>query len=330
MSRDAIIAMPKVELHVHLEGAITPETLLGLARRHGITLPASDAAQLRAWCRFTDFAHFVKVYLAISDCLRSAEDIELVARDFLAQQAAQHVVYTEFTYTAYTHWYFKQMPFDAQLAALNRARAWAAQTLGVSSGIVLDIPRIITPDKALLIADWAISAMHDGVVALGLGGSEAGNPPARYAAAFERARAAGLPAVPHAGETAGPESIRGALALGAVRLGHGVRCVEDAALVEELRAAQTMLEVCPTSNVCLGVVPRYEDHPLPRLLAAGLNVCVNSDDPALFGRSLTEELIACHERLSLSVETLRRLQRRAAEAALLSRADRDRLLGQLG
>src|SRR5262245_23639203 len=321
-----IRAMPKAELHVHLEGAIQPETLLTLARRNNVALPADTVEGLRAWYTFTNFAHFVEIYLAVSACIRSPDDIELIAREFLAGQAAQNIRYSEVTYTAFTHYHFKGLPFRDQLAALNRARAWAERELGVTSGLVIDIPRSISADDGLLVADWAIEGMGDGVIALGLGGPEIGNPPEKFAAAFERARAAGLPSVPHAGETVGPESIWGALrALGAVRIGHGVRCVEDAALVAELRERQIPLEVCPTSNVCLGVATSIAEHPLPRLIEAGLYVTLNSDDPPMFNTSLTDEYLATVRAYGWGADELERLALNAVCAALLPEAERARL-----
>lgn len=315
---DCIRAMPRVELHVHLEGAIQPETLLTLARRHQLTLPAATPEALREWYRFTDFSHFVRVYLAVSDCIRTPDDIELVARDFLAGQAAQNIRYSEVTFTAYTHYHFKGIAFRDQLAALNRARAWAEAEHATTMGVILDIPRPIPAEEGLMIANWAISAMGEGVVALGLGGPEAGNPPEKFRASFERAHAAGLPAVPHAGETAGPESIWGALhTLHARRIGHGVRCIEDPALVAELRARQVPLEVCPSSNVCLGVVPSLEAHPLPRLLEEGLYVTLNSDDPPMFNTTLTDEYLAVAHTFNLSADTIRQLACNAIRAALL-------------
>ena len=327
MSLESFIrAMPKVELHVHLEGAIEPETLLALARRNQVALPADTLAGLRSWYTFTDFAHFVEIYLAVSACICSPEDIELIAREFLASQAAQSIRYSEVTYTAFTHYHFKGLPFRDQLAALNRARAWAAAELGVTTGLVIDIPRSITAEDGLLVADWAIDGMGDGVVALGLGGPEIGNPPEKFSAAFARARAAGLPGVPHAGETVGPESVWGALrALDPVRIGHGVRCLEDAALVEELRARQIPLEVCPTSNVCLGVAPSIAEHPLPRLLAEGLYVTLNSDDPPMFNTTLTDEYLAVARAFGWGAAELERLTINAVRAALLPAAARAEL-----
>lgn len=321
-----IKAMPKVELHVHLEGAIKPATLLELARRHAVDLPATSVEGLRAWYTFTNFAHFVEIYLKISACLRTPDDIELVAREFLAGQAAQNVRHTELTYTAYTHYYYKGLSFRDQLAALNRARRWAEAEYGITAGIVIDIARGVYAERGLLVADWAIEGMGDGVVALGLGGPEAGNPPEDYTEAFARAHAAGLPSVPHAGETAGPESIWGALqALHAVRIGHGVRCLEDPALVAELRERQIPLEVCPTSNVCLDVVPSLEQHPLPRLLAEGLYVTLNSDDPPMFNTTLTDEYLALPRAFGMGVDEIEALALQAVRASLLPEATRARL-----
>jgi adenosine deaminase len=323
---DLIRSMPKVELHVHLEGSIRPETVLELARRHGVTLPADSVEGLRRWYRFTDFAHFVDVYLTVSSCVRTPEDIELIAREFLAGQAEQNVRYSEVTYTAVTHWLQKGLSFDEQLAALNRARAWGERALGVRMGIVIDIPRNLPASYGPMIADWAIAGMGDGVVAFGLGGPEAGHPPEKFADAFARARAAGLPSVPHAGETDGPRSIWGALqTLGAVRIGHGVRCLEDPRLVTELRDRRIPLEVCPTSNVCLGVAPDIGRHPLPRLLAEGLYVTINSDDPPMFNTTLTDEYLAAARAFGLDAAAVRGLVLGAVRATLLPADERDRL-----
>ncbi len=285
-------AMPKIELHVHMEGAIRPETLLALAQRHEIDLPARSIEELRAWYTFTDFAHFIEVYHVISSCIRTPDDVERLGRDFLIGQAAQNVLYSEATYTPYNQYQRSGMSCAEQMEAINRARLWAEQELGVTMGVVMDIPREISAEEGLRVADWAIEWMGRGVVAFGLGGPEIGNPPHKHAAAFARTHAAGLPGVPHAGETVGAESIRGALdTLQPVRIGHGVRCWEDPLLVEELRQRQIALEVCPSSNVCLKVVPRLEDHPLPHLLEAGLLVTLNSDDPPMFNTSLTDEYL---------------------------------------
>ncbi len=318
--------IPKVELHVHLEGAIQPETLLALAKRNNVDLPASDPGGLRQWYQFTDFPHFVEIYLTLSQCIRNADDIELIAREFLRGQAAQNILYSEVTYTAFTHYQNYRIPFGEQLAALNRAIRWAEETLGVSMRMVIDIARQVTPEEGMITAEWAIGGMNDGVVALGLGGPEVGNPPEKFQAAFERARAAGLPAVPHAGETVGPESIWGALKnLQAQRIGHGVRCIEDPQLVEVLRDEQIPLEVCPTSNLCLKVYPDMSSHPLPQMLAEGLNVSINSDDPPMFNTTLTDEYLRTARTFGFDIPVLEKLVFNAVEAVLLPTGEKGEL-----
>lgn len=317
---DFIRAMPKVELHVHLEGSIQPETLLQLAARNNIELPATNVAGLRDWYRFRDFPHFIEIYIAICRCICAPDDLELITREFLRDRAAQNIRYSEVTFTPYTHFAFNQhIPFDQQLAAINRARAWGQRELGVTISLIPDIARSVQPyEHSLLVADWAISGMNDGIVALGLGGMENGHPPEHFEAAFAKACAVGLHSAPHAGEAAGPESVWGALnVLHAERIGHGVRAIEDERLVEHLRATQTPLEVCPTSNLCTGIYASLGEHPLPRLLAAGLNVTINSDDPPMFNTTLTDEYLRCAEAFAWDESVLEQLVLNAVRATFL-------------
>jgi adenosine deaminase len=315
---DFIRAMPKVELHVHLEGATQPATLLELAQRNQVKLPADTVEGIQRWYTFTDFPHFVSIYIQISECMCTPDDIELLAREFLIGQAAQNIRYTEATYTPYTHYKQKGLSFDEQLAALNCARAWAEAELGVTMNFVMDIAREVSPDEGIVTAEWAISGLGNGVVALGLGGAEVGNPPEKHARAFELARAAGVPSNPHAGETGGPASIWGALrSLNAVRIGHGVRCLEEAALVDYLREQQIPLEVCPTSNICLGVFPSLEEHALPRLLDEGLYVTINSDDPPMFNTTLTDEYLSIAHTFGFDAGDMERFVLNALRASFL-------------
>lgn len=313
-----IRAMPKVELHVHLEGSIQPETLLTLAQRNNVTLPYDTVEGLREWYTFRDFPHFVEIYLAISKCLRTADDIELIAREFLAGQAAQNIKHTEATYTAYTIYKLCGIEFADQLAAIQRARAWAQTELGVDMTLTLDIAREIKPDAGKYTAEWAIASYRNGVSALGLGGYEVGHPPEKFAAAFQHALEAGVPSVPHAGETDGAQSIWGALrSLNATRIGHGVRCLDDPLLVAYLRARQIPLEVCPTSNVCLGVAPSIAQHPIQKLLDAGLFITLNSDDPPMFNTTLTDEYVKCAETFNWDADLCEKLSLNALRASLL-------------
>lgn len=222
------------------------------------------------------------------------------------------------TYTPYSQYLASGLAFVDQLAAINRAREWAAKELNVHMGLVLDISRQITPDEGLVTAEWAVQGMGEGVVALGLGGPEVGNPPEKFVEAFDLARSAGLHSVPHAGETVGPESIWGALgALKAERIGHGVNCLQDSVLVKELRQRQIALEVCPTSNVCLKIVPGLASHPLPRLLSEGLLVSLNSDDPPMFNTTLTDEYLKAAEVFHFDVEAIEKLVFNALKVSFL-------------
>ena len=322
-----IEAMPKVELHVHLEGSIRPETFLKLAGRHKIELPAQDLEGLRRWYQFTDFNHFIEVYLKIAASLKNPEDIELIAREFLAGQAQQNVRYSEVIYSPYNQFLANGIPFNEQLDALNRARSWAEREHGVRCQFILDISRETTPEQGEIVAGWAIGAMGQGVCGLGLGGPEVGNPPEKFKTAFEMAFEAGLPAMPHAGETVGPESVRGALEwLHPVRIEHGVRAMEDPALVEVLRERQMPLDVCPTSNICLKVYPSLEEHPLPKMFDLGLNVTLNSDDPPMFNTTLTKEYLNAVEVMGMELTALEQMVRNAIQASVLGEAERADLL----
>jgi adenosine deaminase len=310
--------MPKVVLHVHLEGSIRPATFLKLARRHGVDLPADDLDGLQKWYQFTDFNHFIEVYFKIAESLKTPADIELIAREFFESQAEQNVRYCEVIYSLHNQFEVNAIPVDEQLDALNRARAWALAEKGVESQFVFDISRETTPEQGLTVAEWAIAARDCGVCALGLGGPEVGNPPVKFKDAFALAYEAGLPSIPHAGETVGPESVWAALEwLHPVRIEHGVRAMEDPELVARLRELQMPLDVCPTSNICLKVYPSLQEHPLPAMMAAGLNVTLNPDDPPLFNTTLTREYLNAVQVMGLSIEQLKGLVVNAIHAALL-------------
>lgn len=303
-------AAPKAELHVHLEGAIHPETLLLLAKRNNVTLPISTVEEARQWFSYRDFPHFVEIFFAISSCLKAAEDYELIAYDFGAEMARQNVRYAEITFSASTHRHSLKVPHDSYFAGLSRGRARAKADFGVEMRWVFDIVRDIPNDasrarRAEYTTDVALECINDGVVALGLGGFEVGHPPEEFARWFEKARSAGLHSTPHAGETVGPASVWGALhTLGAERIGHGVRSIEDTNLVTHLAQQHIPIEVCPYSNICLGVYPNLAEHPLPRLYAAGVPLSVNSDDPPLFNTTLNHNVHALYESFQFSLDTI--------------------------
>jgi len=309
--------MPKVELHVHLEGSIRPSTLLILAQRNQVILPASDLNGLRDFYRFTDFQHFLRVYFTISGCLQTIEDFALIAYEFGADMHRQNIRYSEVTFTPYTNVTNTGLPFDEILAGLNDGRGRARADFGVEFRWVLDIVRD-DPDTRHQVAEWAISAQDRGVIGLGLGGTEVGHPPEWFADVFLLGREAGLHSVPHAGETDGPASVWGAIrALGAERIGHGVQSIQDPALVDYLVKRQIPLETCPTSNLCLGVYPSYKDHPLRRLWDLGLYVTANSDDPPMFNTNLVGEYQALADYMGFSASELEQLSLNTLRASFL-------------
>jgi adenosine deaminase len=327
MSLESFIrAMPKVELHVHLAGTLRPKTLIALARKHGRPLPEPAIEESGAWPPFRDFTHFITSYTQVSGMIRSAEDIELVAREFLEDQAAQNIVYTEITFTAYGNHFIRGIPFPEQLAALNRARIWAEANLGITNRIILDIPRERSAEETLVMADWAIEGMEQGVVSIGLAGDELRGPAAHFVEAFQKAKDAGLARVPHAGETSGPESVRSAIRdLDATRIAHGVRCVEDTHLVSEIRDRGIALDVCPGSNVCIGVCTDLASHPIRQLFEAGVNVTIGSDDPPMFHTTLTQEYISVCDAYGWGASEVEQLMMNGVRASLLPEHERESL-----
>lgn len=322
---DYLRAAPKAELHIHLEGSMQPRTLLTLARRNGAPLPADDEAGLREWFRYRSFQHFLEVYVAISRCLRHAEDYELIVHELGAELARQNARYAEVTFSPGSH-HAMGVAQETYFAGLSRGRQRVRDEFGVEINWVFDIVRSVEPaDENRRLADYttavAIEGKEIGVVAFGLGGGEIGYPPERFAPWFERARAAGLHSDPHAGEVVGPESVWGAIrALGAERIGHGVRSIEDPALVAYLAEHAIPLEISPTSNVRLGVYPDIAAHPLPRLHAAGVIVTVNSDDPPLFNTTLTDDVLLLHSAFGMDVETVDTILLNAIRRSFLSDA----------
>ena len=324
---DLIAAMPKVELHVHLEGSIRPATLLTLAQRNGVRLPADSLEGLQTLYRFTDFRHFISTYMLISSCLKTVSDFELIAYEFGADMNRQNIRYAEVTFTPPTSVTNPGLSFEAIMEGLNQGRARARTDFGIEFRWVLDIVRDL-PDTRIQVAEWAATALDQGVVGFGLGGTESEYPPEWFADAFELARGAGLHSVPHAGETTGPDSVWGAIrSLKAERLGHGVRSIEDPALVDYLGQHQIPLEVCPTSNLCLGIYPSYQTHPIRLLMEKGLYVTVNSDDPPMFNTDLNHEYKTLVDNLSFSQSELEKLSLNALNASYLPTDQKEKMAG---
>ncbi len=281
---------PKVELHLHLEGAIPLETLWGRIESNGGDPDVPDLVALRRRFRFRDFAHFIDTWWWMTGFLRTEEDFEAVAAAVAASLAAQNIIYAEASFS----------PTDFERHGLTPQQIGLAVRRGLNSvadtRVVLnvDLVRDTGPEKAAATLEAVLEIAADADVrGITIGGSEQLHPPEPFAAVYRRAAAAGLRLTAHAGEAAGPESIWGALrSLGVERVGHGVRAVEDPALVDHLVRERVPLEVCPTSNVRTGVAPSWEGHQVHALLAAGANVTLNSDDPTLFNCSLAGEFRA--------------------------------------
>ena len=322
-------AMPKVELHVHLEGSIAPETSLALARRHHLKLPAEDEAGLRRWFRFRNFPHFIQVYAALCELLRTPEDFTFIVMALGQELARQNVRYAEVTFTPYIHVLFqnKGLTPEELIAGLDAGRAEVKAKYGVELVWITDIPRNSSFNRLTgryhgkasgPTVEMALAWQPHGVVALGLGGYEIGAPPEPFAPAFARARAGGLRSAPHAGEHVGPAGVWGAIrALYAERIGHGVRAIEDPHLVDYLVAEQIPLEINPSSNIRLGIYPDFAAHPLRQLWDAGVLVTVNSDDPSLFNTTLNQEYRLLVDAFDFDADALEKVSLNAVRASFL-------------
>lgn len=285
----SIAGYPKIELHVHLEATVYPTALLRIARRNGVELPARTPEALAELFRFRDFAHFVQVWIRTTCAFRRHADFREIVVAYAAEAARHGCVYIEGIFSP-AEPVRRGTTWDEVFEGYCDGAAEACERHGVEVRLTPDITRGFTLEEAEQVARMAVRFRDRGIVGLGLGGLEAQYPPELYERAFALARAGGVPGVPHAGEMAGPESVRGALdVLHAHRLRHGIRAVEDGGLVRELVARGTVLDVCPFSNLRTGVVARLVDHPLPRLVAAGVQCSLSTDDPVLFDTDLTRE-----------------------------------------
>ncbi|WP_308258111.1 adenosine deaminase [Pseudonocardia lacus] len=299
--------LPKAHLHVHLESAIRPATLAGIAAGNGLPPPLAPAP-------FAGFAAFAEHGGAVRDVLRRPDDFHRIAAEFCADQAADGVRYVEVTFTALGHGTRLGDP-DMPLEAVLDGLAEGAAATGIGYGVILDHPRRRPVDRARRTLDLAVRHRAAGVVGIGLAGREE-HPVEPFAEVFAEARDAGVHVVHHAGETCGPRSVRAALDAGrAERIGHGIRALDDPDLVAELRHRAIPLEVCPSSNVALGIVASLAEHPLPRMLAADLNVMISTDVPDVTGRDLTAELAAVRDAYNLDDAAIARLHRAAIDAS---------------
>ncbi|GAB3803698.1 adenosine deaminase [Micromonospora zhanjiangensis] len=325
-----IAGLPKVELHVHHVGSASPRIVAELAARHeGRTPVPADPAALADYFAFRDFAHFVEIYLSVVDLIRDADDVWLLTHEVARELARQRVRYAELTITPYSH-VRRGIPAPAFCEAIEDARRRAEADFGIALRWCFDIPGEAGLPAAEETLRIALDERPDGLVSFGLGGPEIGVPRPQFKPYFDKARAAGLRSVPHAGETTGPETIWDAIReLGAERIGHGTSAVRDPQLMAYLAERQLPLEVCPTSNVRTRAVPSIDEHPLRTMVDAGLLVTINSDDPPMFGTSLEAEYAVAARLLDAGPRELAGLVRNAISASFLSSAEKSRLAAEV-
>lgn len=317
-SLDAFIeTMPKVELHLHIEGTLEPESVFRFARRNRVALDFGDVDALRRAYDFQDLQSFLDLYNATMRVLCTEEDFYELTWEYLERVARQNVVHTEIFFDPQGHT-SRGIPFATVVDGIHRALEAGRQRFGITSRLILCFWRHLSEAQAF--ATWEEAQPHlDRFTAVGLDSSEVGNPPEKFERVYAEARRAGLKAVAHAGEEGGPNYIWSALdALRVDRVDHGVRCMEDSALVERLVREQVPLTVCPLSNVRLRVFKNLASHNLSRMLALGLCVSVNSDDPAYFGGYIGENFLAVRKVLDLVPAQVLALGRNAIESSFLS------------
>jgi aminodeoxyfutalosine deaminase len=327
-SIDAFIdRLPKVELHLHLVGSASVPTVLELARRHPDGGVPQSAAELAAFYEFRDFPHFADVYAAVSGLVREPADVAELVLGAARDLAGQNVRYAELTVTPYTFTAFGMAVADLT-DALDIAARSARREHGVRIGYIFDIAGELGATAAYATLEHALSRPPEALTGFGLAGIEQARPANAdvFRSVFDTAIAAGLHSVPHAGEMSGPATIWEAVdGLRAERIGHGISCLADPGLVARLRESQIPLEVCPTSNVCTRQVPDLAAHPLPRLLEQGLFVTLNSDDPPMFGTTLTQEYRRAASVLGLDREQLATLAANGVRASFLDSAAKQAL-----
>ncbi len=324
--------VPKIELHVHLEGSVQPATLRELARgkkRPDLDVEQWVLAREATGYRYAAFMDFVEAFKFVALLLETPEDYALATTRMMEQLAAQKVRYAEVTLSAGVILWKKQSLEPIFEAVLEAAQA-AERRLGLRVNWIFDAVRQFGADHAREVVEWAGRYQSRGVVAFGIGGDEARGPAELFPEVFRRARDLGLHTVAHAGETVGPESIRRSVEmLAAERIGHGLTAFQDPEVLAMLRDRAVPLEVCLTSNVATGLLKRIEDHPLRQMLEASLVVTLHSDDPALFDTTLQEEFQRAANCFALSRQELTQLCLAAARSAFLSAHDRQRLLAEI-
>ncbi|MFC0266648.1 adenosine deaminase [Kushneria aurantia] len=320
--------LPKAELHLHIEGTLEPELMFELAARNGIRLAWQSVEALRAAYDFDSLQSFLDLYYRGMSVLCTQQDFFELAMAYFERAHDDGVVHVELSFDPQPH-LERGVTLQTILAGLESACDEARRRFDISSALIMSFLRDRPAQEAMAVLEQA-APWYDRLAAVGLDSAEVGNPPEKFTAVFERARALGLARIAHAGEEGPADYISGALdALDVCRIDHGVRCLEDEALVARLHSEQIPLTVCPLSNVYLKVFERLESHCLPALLDNGLCVTLNSDDPAYFGGGMLANFMACHEAFGWDEDAFRELSRNALEAAFIDDQRRERLLAAI-
>jgi aminodeoxyfutalosine deaminase len=324
-----IAGLPKAELHVHHVGSASPRIVAELAARHPASQVPPDPEALVDYFTFTDFGHFIDVYLSVVDLIRTPEDVRLLTFEVARDMARQNIRYAELTVTPYSSTH-RGIPEQGFMEAIEDARKAAEAELGVVLRWCFDIPGEAGLRAAEETARLAVDLRPEGLVAFGLGGPEIGVPRPQFKPYFDRAIDAGLHSVPHAGETTGPETVWDALRdLRAERIGHGTSSVRDPELLTYLAQHRIPLEVCPTSNIATRAVADLDQHPIKAMVSAGVLVTVNSDDPPMFGTDLNLEYGVAARLLGLDERGLADLAKNGVEASFLDAEGKKRLAAEI-
>ena len=314
------LALPKAELHLHIEGTFEPELIFAIGARNRVAVPYANVDELRHAYNFTDLQSFLNLYYAGMNVLREERDYYDLTSAYLRRAAAQGVRHAEIFFDPQAHT-DRGVVLPVVVGGIAQALADGERDLGITSHMIACFLRDLSAESAMATLESMIALGNPRIVAVGLDSAEMGNPPSKFTAVYDRARAEGLLAVAHAGEEGPPAYIWEALDLLKVaRVDHGVRCLEDAALVERLRRQKTPLTVCPLSNVRLKVVRNLAEHPLKKMLDAGLLATVNSDDPAYFGGYVGDNFAASASALQLSDAELVTLAKNSFQASFISDA----------
>ncbi|HEY6524735.1 MAG TPA: adenosine deaminase [Solirubrobacteraceae bacterium] len=311
-------SLPKLELHVHLEGTATPELVQRLAQRNSVDLPERLLNEHGRF-HYGDFLDFLRTYDLAASVIRTAEDYRDITYEYLRDCAAEGAIYVELTASP-DHARLVGLTDEEHIGGIARGIDDARAAHGIEGRILISAVRNFGVERALAVAAYAAEESHPYIAGFSMAGDEANFPIGDFAEAYAIAAAAGLGCTVHAGEWAGPDSVRAALALPVTRIDHGVRAIEEPALVAELVARRMVLNTCPTSNIVLGVFPGFDQHPLGRLRDAGVRLTLGSDDPPYFGATIGGEYQVCFERLGFTEADLRTVSLTAIDAAFCDEA----------